>query len=80
MARPTDNSDPLAENNLEDNGVDMDENFPPLDDVCGTIPEEASEELREEEEAEAAALEAARDSPDSPVIAAIMERAQKPNE
>lgn len=45
----------------------MDENFPPLDDVCATIPEEASEELREEEEAEAAALEAARDSPDSPV-------------
>ncbi|XP_015125000.1 proton channel OtopLc [Diachasma alloeum] len=80
VARPADSSDPLAENNLEDNEVDMDENFPPLDDVCGTIPEEASEELREEEEAEAAALEAARDSPDSPVIAAITKRAQKPND
>ncbi|XP_014297368.1 proton channel OtopLc-like isoform X1 [Microplitis demolitor] len=63
--------DQLDENRLDEND-EMPENFPPLDDICTTIPEEASEELREEEEeaaaAAAAALEAARETSDSSVI------------
>lgn len=54
MARPNDNSDPIADNGMDENGDD----FPPLEDIT-TIPEEASEELREEEEEAAAAAAAA---------------------
>lgn len=51
----------MLENHLEENGND----FPPIEDIT-TIPEEASEELREEEEA--AALEAALRTPDGGTI------------
>lgn len=54
VARPNDNSDPIADGAMDDNG----DEFPPLEDIT-TIPEEASEELREEEEEEAAAAAAA---------------------
>ncbi|XP_043501431.1 proton channel OtopLc-like isoform X2 [Polistes fuscatus] len=62
VARPGDNCDSLLENQLDENGCDL----PLLEDIT-TIPEEASEELREEEEA-AAALEAASRITDVPVI------------
>ncbi|XP_070163637.1 proton channel OtopLc isoform X2 [Polyergus mexicanus] len=62
VTRPGDNnSDPMLENHLEENGNDL----PPIEDIT-TIPEEASEELREEEEA--AALEAALRTPDGGAI------------
>lgn len=64
MTRPTDNSDPILENH-----VDETENDLPLIEDITTIPEERSEELREEEEeAEAAAAAAA---------AAVLEAAAK---
>ncbi|XP_014601563.1 PREDICTED: uncharacterized protein LOC106785521 isoform X2 [Polistes canadensis] len=62
VARPGDNCDSLLENQLDENGCDL----PLLEDIT-TIPEEASEELREEEEA-AAALDAASRITDVPVI------------
>lgn len=62
VTRPGDNnSDPMLENHLEENGNEL----PPIEDIT-TIPEEASEELREEEEA--AALEAALRTPDGGTI------------
>ncbi|KAK0180823.1 hypothetical protein PV327_003165 [Microctonus hyperodae] len=61
VARPADNN--LDDNHLNDNGDMMEDGFPPLDDICTTIPEEASEELREEEEEEAAAAAAASTGP-----------------
>lgn len=65
MTRPTDNSDPILENH-----VDETENDLPLIEDITTIPEERSEELREEEEeAEAAAAAAA--------AAAVLEAAAK---
>ena len=65
MTRPGDNnSDPMLENHLEENGNDL----PPIEDIT-TIPEEASEELREEEEA--AALEAALRTPDGTISTEI---------
>lgn len=68
MARPGDNnSDPMLENHLEENGNDL----PPIEDIT-TIPEEASEELREEEEA--AALEAALRTPDGGTISTEIEK------
>lgn len=48
--------------NLEDNDTELP---PPIEDIT-TIPEEASEELREEEEA--AAMEAALRTPEGPII------------
>ncbi|XP_074101571.1 uncharacterized protein LOC141529085 [Cotesia typhae] len=81
------------ENHIDENHLgeeEIEENFPPLDDICTTIPEEASEELREEEEEEAAAaaaaaaaLEAARETSDSSVISGngkMQKRAQNQNE
>ncbi|XP_076620328.1 proton channel OtopLc isoform X1 [Colletes latitarsis] len=56
------NSDPMMENHLEENGNELP---PPIEDIT-TIPEEASEELREEEEA--AAMEAAMRTPEGPII------------
>ncbi|XP_018307720.1 otopetrin-2 isoform X6 [Mycetomoellerius zeteki] len=68
MSRPGDNnSDPMLENHLEENGNDL----PPIEDIT-TIPEEASEELREEEEA--AALEAALRTPDGGTISTEIEK------
>ncbi|KAF7403254.1 hypothetical protein HZH68_006048 [Vespula germanica] len=67
VARPGDNCDSLLENQLDENGCDL----PLLEDIT-TIPEEASEELREEEEA--AALEAASRTTDVPVISMEMEK------
>lgn len=68
MTRPGDNnSDPMLENHLEENGNDL----PPIEDIT-TIPEEASEELREEEEA--AALEAALRTPDGGTISTEIEK------
>ncbi|XP_012232099.1 proton channel OtopLc isoform X2 [Linepithema humile] len=68
VTRPGDNnSDPMLENHLEDNGND----FPPIEDIT-TIPEEASEELREEEEA--AALEAALRTPDGGTVSTEIEK------
>ncbi|CAK9825903.1 Proton channel OtopLc [Anthophora retusa] len=62
VTRPGDNnSDPMMENHLEENGNEL----PPIEDIT-TIPEEASEELREEEEA--AAMEAALRTPEGPII------------
>ncbi|XP_078049814.1 uncharacterized protein LOC144476581 [Augochlora pura] len=62
VTRPGDNnSDPMMDN-LEENGNDLP---PPIEDIT-TIPEEASEELREEEEA--AAMEAALRTPEGPII------------
>ncbi|KAH0955312.1 hypothetical protein HN011_003518 [Eciton burchellii] len=61
------NSDPMLENHLEENGNDL----PPIEDIT-TIPEEASEELREEEEA--AALEAALRTPDGGTISTEIEK------
>ena len=49
------------DNHLEENGNEL----PPIEDIT-TIPEEASEELREEEEA--AAMEAALRTPEGPII------------
>ncbi|XP_076175749.1 proton channel OtopLc isoform X4 [Ptiloglossa arizonensis] len=63
VTRPGDNnSDPMMENHLEENGNELP---PPIEDIT-TIPEEASEELREEEEA--AAMEAALRTPEGPII------------
>ena len=68
MTRPGDNnSDPMLENHLEENGNDL----PPIEDIT-TIPEEASEELREEEEA--AALEAALRTSDGGTISTEIEK------
>lgn len=68
VTRPGDNnSDPMLENHLEENGNDL----PPIEDIT-TIPEEASEELREEEEA--AALEAALRTPDGGTISTEIEK------
>lgn len=70
----------MDENHLDENG-DLDESFPPLDDICTTIPEEASEELREEEEeaaAAAAALGAIRET--TPVISGDFGKTQKQNQ
>ncbi|XP_071563799.1 proton channel OtopLc isoform X2 [Temnothorax nylanderi] len=68
VTRPGDNnSDPMLENHLEENGNDL----PPIEDIT-TIPEEASEELREEEEA--AALEAALRMPDGGTISTEIEK------
>ncbi|KYN00685.1 PREDICTED: otopetrin-2-like [Cyphomyrmex costatus] len=68
VTRPGDNnSDPMMENHLEENGNDL----PPIEDIT-TIPEEASEELREEEEA--AALEAALRTPDGGTISTEIEK------
>lgn len=68
VTRPGDtNSDPMLENHLEDNGNDL----PPIEDIT-TIPEEASEELREEEEA--AALEAALRTPDGGTVSTEIEK------
>lgn len=68
VTRPGDNnSDPILENHLEDNAND----FPPIEDIT-TIPEEASEELREEEEA--AALEAALRTPDGGTVSTEIEK------
>ncbi|EZA50595.1 hypothetical protein DMN91_004379 [Ooceraea biroi] len=68
VTRPGDNnSDPMLENHLEENGND----FPPIEDIT-TIPEEASEELREEEEA--AALEAALRTSDCGTISTEIEK------
>lgn len=67
MTRPGDNnSDPMLENHLEENGNDL----PPIEDIT-TIPEEASEELREEEEA---TLEAALRTPDGGTISTEIEK------
>ncbi|TGZ48292.1 Otopetrin-2 [Temnothorax longispinosus] len=67
VTRPGDNnSDPMLENHLEENGNDL----PPIEDIT-TIPEEASEELREEEEA--AALAALR-TPDGGTISTEIEK------
>lgn len=57
----------MLENHLEENGNDL----PPIEDIT-TIPEEASEELREEEEA--AALEAALRTPDGGTISTEIEK------
>ncbi|XP_011145781.1 proton channel OtopLc isoform X1 [Harpegnathos saltator] len=68
VTRPGDNnSDPMLENHLEENGNEL----PPIEDIT-TIPEEASEELREEEEA--AALEAALRTPDGGTISTEIEK------
>ncbi|XP_011700088.1 PREDICTED: otopetrin-2 isoform X2 [Wasmannia auropunctata] len=68
VTRPGDNnSDPMLENHLEENGNDL----PPIEDIT-TIPEEASEELREEEEA--AALEAALRTPDGGTISTEIDK------
>ncbi|KAK2584605.1 hypothetical protein KPH14_006962 [Odynerus spinipes] len=67
VARPGDNCDSLLENQLDENGCDL----PLLEDIT-TIPEEASEELREEEEA--AALEAALRTTDLPIISTEIEK------
>ncbi|KAL0134394.1 hypothetical protein PUN28_001287 [Cardiocondyla obscurior] len=68
VTRPGDNnSDPMLENHLEENGNDL----PPIEDIT-TIPEEASEELREEEEA--AALEAALRTPDGGTLSTEIEK------
>ncbi|XP_066592467.1 proton channel OtopLc-like [Prorops nasuta] len=62
VTRPGDaNSDQMLDNQMEENGNEL----PPIEDIT-TIPEEASEELREEEEA--AAMEAAMRTPDGPII------------
>lgn len=61
LTRPGDNSDPMMDNHLEET-----ENQLPLIEDITTIPEEASEELREEEEA--AAMEAALRTPEGPII------------
>lgn len=67
VTRPGDNnSDPMLENHLEENGNDL----PPIEDIT-TIPEEASEELREEEEA---TLEAALRTPDGGTISTEIEK------
>ncbi|XP_046141571.1 proton channel OtopLc-like isoform X3 [Osmia bicornis bicornis] len=73
VTRPGDtNSDPMMENHLEENGTEL----PPIEDIT-TIPEEASEELREEEEA--AAMEAALRTPEGPIINTEAEKpAQQP--
>lgn len=72
MARPGDNSDPMMENHLgEENGNEL----PPIEDIT-TIPEEASEELREEEEA--AAMEAALRTPEGPIINTEAEKPAPP--
>ncbi|KAK0078107.1 hypothetical protein PV326_009581 [Microctonus aethiopoides] len=63
VARPADNN--LDENHMNDNGDIMEDGFPPIDDICTTIPEEASEELREEEEEEEAAAAAATPGPNN---------------
>lgn len=69
VTRPGDNnSDPMLENHLEENGNEL---LPPIEDIT-TIPEEASEELREEEEA--AALEAALRTPDGGTISTEIEK------
>lgn len=57
----------MLENHLEENGNDL----PPIEDIT-TIPEEASEELREEEEA--AALEAALRTPDGGTMSTEIEK------
>ncbi|XP_034946817.1 proton channel OtopLc-like isoform X2 [Chelonus insularis] len=75
VTRPTNH---LDDNHLEDNG-NLDDGFLPLDDICTTIPEEASEELRLEEE-EAAALEARREISNSPAISGDLGKLQKPND
>ena len=62
-----DNRDAILRNHIADNGNDL----PLMEDIT-TIPEEASEELREEEEA--AALEAALATPSIPVISAEREK------
>ncbi|XP_014483520.1 PREDICTED: otopetrin-2-like isoform X1 [Dinoponera quadriceps] len=68
VTRPGDNnSDPMLENHLEESGNDL----PPIEDIT-TIPEEASEELREEEEA--AALEAGLRTPDGGTISTEIEK------
>ncbi|KAI4496189.1 hypothetical protein M0802_008056 [Mischocyttarus mexicanus] len=67
VARPGDNCDSLLENQLDENGCDL----PLLEDIT-TIPEEASEELREEEEA--AALDAASRITDVPVISMDLDK------
>lgn len=73
VTRPGDtNSDPMMENHLDENGTEL----PPIEDIT-TIPEEASEELREEEEA--AAMEAALRTPEGPIINTEAEKpAQQP--
>ncbi|KAG7198379.1 hypothetical protein KM043_005770 [Ampulex compressa] len=72
VARPGENSlDQMMENQLEDKGSEL----PPLEDIT-TIPEEASEELREEEEA--AAMEAALRTPDGPIINTEIEKPSAP--
>lgn len=66
MVRP-DNGDSILGNHIEDSRIDL-----PLMEDISTIPEEASEELREEEET--AALEAALATPDIPIISAEREK------
>ncbi|XP_051165879.1 proton channel OtopLc-like isoform X1 [Leptopilina boulardi] len=66
VVRP-DNGDSILGNHIEDSRIDL-----PLMEDISTIPEEASEELREEEET--AALEAALATPDAPVISAEKEK------
>lgn len=67
MTRPGDNnSDRMLENHLEENENDL----PPID--ITTIPEEASEELREEEEA--AAMEAALRTPEGGTLSTEIEK------
>lgn len=67
MTRLGDNNSDLLENHLEENGNEL----PPIEDIT-TIPEEASEELREEEEA--IAFEAALRTPDGGTISTEIEK------